>query len=78
VNLRAETEVALSIGQHVAADADLDEARTAITGAAVALEIVDVSQPPDDLEAIVAQNAFHRAFVLGPARAADRARSRPS
>jgi hypothetical protein len=29
------------------------------------------SRPPDDLEGIVAQNAFHRAFVLGPARAVD-------
>jgi 2-oxo-3-hexenedioate decarboxylase len=70
-NLRAETEVALSIGQDVAADADRVRARAAITGAAVALEIVDVSRPPDDLEGIVAQNAFHRAFVLGPARAVD-------
>jgi 2-keto-4-pentenoate hydratase len=68
-NLRAETEAALSIGQDVAADAERVRARAAITGAAVALEIVDRSRPPDDLEGIVAQNAFHRAFVLGPARA---------
>jgi 2-keto-4-pentenoate hydratase len=70
-NLRAETEVALSIGQDVAADADRDEARAAITGATVALEIVDVSRPPDHLVGVVAQNAFHRAFVLGPTRAVD-------
>jgi 2-keto-4-pentenoate hydratase len=70
-NLRAETEVALLIGQDVAADADPEEARAAITGAAVAIEIVDVSRPPDDLEGIVAQNAFHRACVLGPSRAVD-------
>jgi 2-keto-4-pentenoate hydratase len=42
------TEVALVIGQDVAADVSADEARAAIAGAAVALEIVDVSSPPDD------------------------------
>jgi 2-keto-4-pentenoate hydratase len=52
-DLRAEAEVALVIGQDVAADASADEARAAIAGAAVALEIVDVSRPPDDLEGIV-------------------------
>jgi 2-keto-4-pentenoate hydratase len=70
-NLRAETEVALLIGQDVAADATAEEARAAIAGAAVALEIVDVSRPPDDLEGIVIENAFHRAFVLGPSRPID-------
>jgi 2-keto-4-pentenoate hydratase len=70
-DLRAEAEVALVIGQDVAADASADEARAAIAGAAVALEIVDVSRPPDDLEGIVIENAFHRAFVLGPARRVD-------
>jgi 2-keto-4-pentenoate hydratase len=69
--LRAETEVALVIGQAVAADASAENARAAIVGAAVALEIVDVSRPPDDLEGIVIENAFHRAFVLGPVRPVD-------
>jgi 2-keto-4-pentenoate hydratase len=73
-DLRAETEVALVIGQDVAADVNADEARAAIAGAAVALEIVDVSRPPDDLEGIVIENAFHRAFVLGRARPVDPSR----
>jgi 2-keto-4-pentenoate hydratase len=60
------------IGEDVAADADAAKARAAIVGAAVALEIVDVSRPPDDLEGIVIENAFHRAFVLGPAQRIDR------
>ena len=72
--LRAETEVALVIGEDVAADANADTARAAIVGAAVALEIVDVSRPPADLEEIVVENAFHRAFVLGPARRIDPSR----
>jgi 2-keto-4-pentenoate hydratase len=72
--LRAETEVALVLGEDVAADVGPDKARAAIVGAAVALEIVDVSRPPDDLEGIVIENAFHRAFVLGPARPVDPSR----
>jgi len=73
-DLRAETEIALAIGQDVAADVNADEARAAIAGAAVALEIVDVNRPPDDLEGIVIENAFHRAFVLGRARPVDPSR----
>ncbi len=72
--LRAETEVAFVIGEDVAADANADAARAAIVGAAVALEIVDVGRPPADLEGIVIENAFHRAFVLGPARRIDPSR----
>jgi 2-keto-4-pentenoate hydratase len=57
-DLRAETELAVEIGQ-----------AGAIAGIAVALELVDVARPPDGLEGIVAGNVFHRAFVLGPVRA---------
>jgi 2-keto-4-pentenoate hydratase len=69
--LRAETEVALSIGRGVGPEADRDEAQAAISGVAVALELVDVKRPPDDLEGIVIANAAHRAFALGGARAVD-------
>jgi 2-oxo-3-hexenedioate decarboxylase len=69
--LRAETEVALSIGRRVAPEADRDEAQAAISGVAVALELVDVKRPPDDLEGIVIANAAHRAFAVGSARAVD-------
>jgi 2-keto-4-pentenoate hydratase len=50
--LRVETEVAVRVGG----------------GQAVALELVDVARPPDDLEGIVAGNVAHRGFVLGPER----------
>jgi 2-oxo-3-hexenedioate decarboxylase len=53
--LHADTEVAVEIG----ADGE-------ITAATVALELVDLSRPPDDLEGIVAANVFHVAFALGP------------
>ena len=51
--LRAETELALTIGHDGAA------------GMAVGLELNDVSRPPIDAESIVACNVFHRAVVLG-------------
>jgi 2-keto-4-pentenoate hydratase len=31
---------------------------------------VDVGRPPSDLQAIIAANIFHRAFVLGPSQPA--------
>jgi 2-keto-4-pentenoate hydratase len=38
---------------------------------AVALELVDVKRPPDDLDGIVIANAAHRAFAVGDVRAVD-------
>ncbi|HEX2232343.1 MAG TPA: fumarylacetoacetate hydrolase family protein [Thermoleophilaceae bacterium] len=38
------------------------------SGFAVALELVDVDPPQDDLEGIVAANVFHRAVALGGGR----------
>jgi 2-keto-4-pentenoate hydratase len=70
-SLRAETEVALVIGDDVSADADPEQLRDAIAGAAVAIEIVDVSRPSDNLEGIVIANVFHRAFVIAPAQRVD-------
>jgi 2-keto-4-pentenoate hydratase len=69
--LRAETEVAISIGRAVGPEADRTEAKAAISGVAVALELVDVKRPPDDLEGIVIANAAHRAFAVGDACAVD-------
>jgi 2-keto-4-pentenoate hydratase len=54
VTLRAETELAIEIGDH-----------GAIAGVGVALELVDVARPPHDMEAIVAGNVFHRAVAFG-------------
>jgi 2-keto-4-pentenoate hydratase len=66
--LRAETELAITIGHDLDGDVDLDAAREAIAGCAVALELVDVAGPPHDLEGILEGNAFHRAVVFGPPR----------
>jgi hypothetical protein len=64
--LRAETEVAIVLARHVAPDADARTADAAIGALQVALELVDVGRPPNDLEGIVANNVFHRAASLGP------------
>ena len=66
--LHAETELAIVVGDDVAGDVDLDGARDAIAGCAVALELVDVAAPPHDLEGIVEANVYHRAVALGPPR----------
>lgn len=64
--LRAEAELALVVGDDVPPDAELRSARAAIAGLAVALELVDVGPPRGDVERVLANNAFHRAFALGP------------
>jgi 2-oxo-3-hexenedioate decarboxylase len=56
--LVAETELAVAAG---------DDATVA--GLAVALEVVDTARPPDGLEPILADNAYHRAVAFGPVRA---------
>lgn len=65
VALMAEPEVALELAREVSSDAGREEAGQAIGGYAPAIELVDVGRPPADLESIVAENVFHRAFALG-------------
>ncbi len=67
--LHADAEVALELGRDVEPDADARAARAAIAGFAPALELVALGGAPDDPEAIVAHNVFHRAFALGRPRA---------
>jgi 2-keto-4-pentenoate hydratase len=55
-DLRADAELAVEIGEHGEP-----------AGFAAALELVDYDRPTDDLDAVVASNCFHRAFVLSPA-----------
>jgi 2-keto-4-pentenoate hydratase len=64
-NAGVEPEIAIEIGRDVAGDVVPEAARDAIAGLAPALEVVDVDRPLDDVEAIVADNVFHRAVALG-------------
>src|SRR5581483_2541449 len=61
-----EPEVAVHVGRDVPGDANRETARAAIAALGVAIEVIDVDRPFDDLEAIVAANIFHRAVMLGP------------
>jgi 2-keto-4-pentenoate hydratase len=54
-DLRAELEVAIQIGDD-----------GGVAGYAPAIELVDLADPPDGVEAMIEQNIFHRAFAVGP------------
>jgi len=60
----AEPEVAVHIGQDVAADADRNTAAAAIAGISPIFEIVDVYTPPQDPEAILRDNIYQRHVIL--------------
>lgn len=63
-----EAEIALLIGDDVAAGATLTQARSAIHGYAAALELVDTSRTDSgDIEEILAGNLFHEAVLIGAA-----------
>ena len=67
-----EPEIAVHIGRDVPADADGETARAAIAGISPAIEIVDLTAPPQDPERILGDNIYQRHVVLGgagPARA---------
>lgn len=55
--LHADAEVVIEVG-----------AGARIAGLGVGLELVDLTRPPGGMEAIVAANVLHRAFVLGPSK----------
>ena len=68
----AEPEIAVHIGRDVPAGADLEAAKAAIAGISPAIEIVDLTAPPQDPERILGDNIYQRHVVLGgsgPARA---------
>src|SRR5215831_3824089 len=68
----AEPEIAVHVGRNVPAGADHDTAKAAIAGISPAIEIVDVTEPPEDPERILSGNIYQRHVVLAgaaPARA---------
>jgi 2-keto-4-pentenoate hydratase len=58
----AEPEIAVYLGRDVG---EPDRVAEAISGLGAAIELADVDSPPDDLEAVLEGNIFHRAVVLG-------------
>jgi 2-keto-4-pentenoate hydratase len=67
----AEPEVAVHIGEDLAGDADEATVVAAISGLSTAIELADLTTPPDDIGTILGNNIFQRHVVLGPI---DRAR----
>jgi 2-keto-4-pentenoate hydratase len=67
-----EAEIAVHLASDVPGDASWDEVREAIGGLSAAIELADLDPPPEDVQAILAGNVFHRHVVLGPV---DRERS---
>jgi 2-keto-4-pentenoate hydratase len=67
-NPLVEPEVAIELRRDVGPGAEVDEALAAIESLGPALEVVDIPGPPEDLEAVVAGNIFHRGVVFGATR----------
>ncbi len=64
--IKAEVEVAIRIGRDVAAGVTAAQAENAIAALAPAIEVVDVTQPLDGIEALLRGNLYHAAVLIGP------------
>jgi 2-keto-4-pentenoate hydratase len=64
-NARLEAEIAVRVQRTVPAGSDRETVAAAITAIAPAIEIVDLGDVAD-LEQVLADNLFHRAFLFGP------------
>jgi 2-keto-4-pentenoate hydratase len=60
-----EAEIAVHLGRDVDPGASREEVREAIEGMSAAIELADLNPPPEDPEAILAGNIFHRHVILG-------------
>lgn len=67
-----EPEIAVTMGTDLPATTDREVVREAIAALGPAIELADLSFPPDDVEAILAGDVFQRHVILGRA---DRTRS---
>ena len=60
-----EPEVAVYMGMDLPGGADREATRAAIGSLGAAIEIADVHFPPEDVEAILADNIYNRHVILG-------------
>jgi 2-keto-4-pentenoate hydratase len=63
-----EPEIAVHLAADVPGDAAWSDVRDAVAGLSAAIELADVSFPPDDVRRILAGNIFQRHVLLGPVR----------
>lgn len=61
----AEPEIVVYLDGDIPAGADDGQVRSAIGAVGAAIELADIFQPPDDIEAALAVNVFHRSVILG-------------
>jgi 2-keto-4-pentenoate hydratase len=61
-----ETEIAVHIGRDLAGDVAPHEVVDAIADLGPAIELADLDRPPQDPEAILSGNIYHRHVILGP------------
>jgi 2-keto-4-pentenoate hydratase len=61
----AEPEIAVYLGRDLDAGSDRETVRAAIAAIGPAIELADAHFPPDDVEAILAGNIYHRHVILG-------------
>jgi 2-keto-4-pentenoate hydratase len=66
----AEPEVAVYLGADLPGGADPAAVLSAIAKLGPAIEMVDLQQPPSDVELLLSGNIAHRHVVVGPAQAA--------
>jgi 2-keto-4-pentenoate hydratase len=62
---RAEAELALRLRVDVGSDVDAPTALAAVEAVAPAIELVDLSPPPEDLVDVLSGNIFHRHWLTG-------------
>lgn len=63
----AEPEIAIYMGRDLPESPDRETTKVAIASLGPAIELADVSFPPDDVEAILAGNIYNRNVILGRA-----------
>lgn len=63
----AEPEIAVYLGNDLAAGSDRQTAQAAVAAIGPAIELADVQFPPEDVEAILAGNIYQRHIILGRA-----------
>ncbi len=61
----AEPEIAIYLGADLGAGTEADGASRAIAALGPAIELADLEFPPEDVEAILAGNIYHRHVILG-------------
>jgi 2-keto-4-pentenoate hydratase len=61
----AEPEIAIHIGRDLGPGTDAETVKAAVAALGPAIELADLDPPPEDVEAILSGNIYHRHVILG-------------